>query len=61
LLFFSQIFEWLAAKGSALAGFANGFARDLDAIRAALWMPWSTGVVEGQISHQDRPSTRRRT
>jgi transposase len=44
--------RWLAAaKGSALAGFADGLARDLIAIRAALSLPWSTGPVEGQISH----------
>ncbi|MBV8704955.1 MAG: ISL3 family transposase [Acetobacteraceae bacterium] len=42
---------WLtAAKGSALAGFADGIRRDLDAVRAALVLPWSTGPVEGQIS-----------
>lgn len=41
---------WLAAaKGSALAGFADGIRRDLDAVRAALTLPWSTGPVEGQI------------
>ena len=44
--------RWLAAvKGSALAGFADGLRRDLDAIRAALSLPWSTGPVEGQISY----------
>ena len=43
---------WLAtAKDTALAGFANGIARDLAAIWAALSLPWSTGPVEGQISH----------
>jgi transposase len=43
---------WLAAaKGSALARFADGLTRDLDAVRAALVLPWSTGPVEGQISH----------
>jgi transposase len=43
---------WLAAaRGSALAGFADGLTRDLDAVRAALSSPWSTGPVEGQISH----------
>lgn len=43
---------WLAAaKGSALAGFADGIKRDLDAVRAALTLPWSTGPVEGQISY----------
>lgn len=42
---------WLAAaKGSALAGFADGLARDLAAVRAALSLPWSTGSVEGQMS-----------
>ena len=42
---------WLAAaKGSALKGFADGIRRDLDAVRAALLLPWSTGPVEGQIS-----------
>jgi transposase len=47
-----QLDRWLAAaKGSALAGFADGLARDLAAIRAALSLPWSTGPVEGQISH----------
>jgi transposase len=43
--------EWVAAaQGSALAGFAEGLARDLAAVRAALSLPWSTGPVEGQIS-----------
>ncbi|MBV9747969.1 MAG: transposase, partial [Acetobacteraceae bacterium] len=42
---------WLtAAKGSTLAGFADGIRRDLDAVHAALVVPWSTGPVEGQIS-----------
>ena len=43
---------WLAAaKDTALTGFADGLVRDLAAIRAALSLPWSTGPVEGQISH----------
>jgi len=43
---------WLAAaRGSALAGFADGLVRDLNAVRAALVLPWSTGPVEGQISY----------
>ena len=47
-----QLDGWLnAAKGSALAGFAGGLMRDLAAVRAALSLPWSTGPVEGQISH----------
>jgi len=46
-----QLDGWLASvKGSALAGFADGIRRDLDAVRAALTLPWSTGPVEGQIS-----------
>jgi transposase len=44
--------SWLAAaKDTTLAGFADGLARDLAAIRAALSLPWSTGPVEGQISY----------
>jgi transposase len=43
---------WLsAARETALAGFADGLARDLAAVRAALSLPWSMGPVEGQISH----------
>jgi transposase len=43
--------EWVTtARGSALAGFAEGLARDLAAVRAALSLPWSPGPVEGQIS-----------
>jgi transposase len=43
--------EWVTtARRSALAGFAEGLARDLAAVRAALSLPWSTGPVEGQIS-----------
>jgi len=42
--------EWLAAaKGSALAGFADSLVRDLAAVRAALSLPWSTGPVEGGV------------
>lgn len=44
--------QWLtAAEESALAGFADGLARDRSAIQAALSLPWSTGPVEGQISY----------
>jgi transposase len=39
-----------AVKGTPLAGFADGIRRDVDAIRAAATLPWSTGSVEGQIS-----------
>lgn len=42
---------WLAAAaGTLLAGFAGGMGKDLAAVRAALATPWSTGLVEGQIS-----------
>jgi len=37
-------------QGTTLAGFADGIRHDLDAVRAALVLPWSTGPVEGQIS-----------
>jgi transposase len=39
-----------AAQETALAGFVGGLKRDLAAVRAGLWLPWSTGPVEGQIS-----------
>ena len=46
-----ELDNWLlTADGTPLAGFANGLKRDLDAVRAALLLPWSTGPVEGQIS-----------
>lgn len=42
---------WLAeAATSSLASFARGLLRDLDAVRAALVLPWSTGPVEGRIN-----------
>ena len=42
---------WLAqALGSAIASFARGLRRDIDAVRAALILPWSTGPVEGKIN-----------
>jgi transposase len=41
---------WLkAAQGTALAGFAAGLERDIDAVREALKLPWSQGHVEGQV------------
>ena len=42
---------WLTqAKSSGLRGFALGLSRDLDAVRAALSLPWSNGPVEGQVN-----------
>ena len=43
--------NWLdAARTGPLRGFAAGLRRDLAAVRAGLSEPWSTGLVEGQIS-----------
>jgi transposase len=43
--------RWLAAAlDSPLASFARGLRRDIDAVRAALTMRWSTGPVEGKIN-----------
>jgi transposase len=41
---------WLeAARDTALASFAAGLERDINAVRAALRLPWSQGHVEGQV------------
>ena len=41
---------WLeAAERSPYAPFARSLRRDQDAIAAALQLPWSNGMVEGQI------------
>lgn len=41
---------WLqAARTTALAGFAAGLERDIDAVREALRLPWNQGHVEGQV------------
>jgi transposase len=46
-----EIEAWLvAARGSPLASFAHGIARDLAAVRAAITEPWSTSPVEGHIN-----------
>ena len=43
---------WLAdAANSELHGFAAGLRQDEQAVRAALTLPWSSGQVEGQITH----------
>lgn len=43
---------WLAeAAGSELSSFAAGLRQDEAAVRAALTLPWSSGQVEGQITH----------
>jgi transposase len=46
-----EIEAWLvAARGTPLASFAHGIARDLAAVRAAITEPWSTSPVEGHIN-----------
>lgn len=46
-----QLDGWMAAaRGTPLAGFADGLQRDLPAVRAALSLRWSTSPVEGQIN-----------
>ena len=43
--------EWLEETlASPLASLARGLVRDIDAARAALMLPWSTGPVEGKIN-----------
>jgi transposase len=43
--------DWLhEAEGTALASFAAGLRKDLDAVKAAVDLPWSTSPVEGQIN-----------
>src|SRR5271166_6433673 len=42
---------WLErACSSLVASFANGVAKDIHAIRAAISLPWSNGETEGQIT-----------
>nr|WP_259245560.1 transposase [Bradyrhizobium elkanii] len=47
----AELDKWIAqAATSELKSFANGIARDIDAVRAAITTPWTTSPVEGQIS-----------
>jgi transposase len=42
---------WLdRARATGLRGFAEGLSRDIDAVRAALSLPWSNGPAEGHIN-----------
>ena len=44
------LIPWIvAAKQTALTGFATRLERDLEAAKAALTLPWSQGHVEGQV------------
>jgi transposase len=43
--------EWVEkARSTLISSFARGVARDIDAVRAAVAMPWSNGQTEGQIT-----------
>ena len=39
-----------AADSSPLAGFAAGLRREIEAVQAALELPWTTSPVEGQVN-----------
>jgi transposase len=39
-----------AARDTLLAGFAAGLRQDIEAVQAALDLPWTTSPVEGQIN-----------
>ena len=42
---------WLdRARATGLRGFVQGLSSDIDAVRAALSLPWSNGHAEGQIN-----------
>jgi transposase len=49
---------WLdRARATGLRGFAADLSQDIDAVRAALSLPWSNGPAEGQVN---RPKTIKR-
>jgi transposase len=42
---------WLdRARATGLRGFVEGLSQDIDAVRAALSLPWSNGPAEGQVN-----------
>jgi len=49
-----QLETWLsdslASTVSEVRSFAHGIQRDLDAVKAALTLPWSNGLVEGHVN-----------
>ena len=46
-----QLDGWIsAAEDSGLKGFARSLRQDVEAVHAALTLPWSTGPVEGPIN-----------
>ena len=46
----AELDTWISrARGSLVAGFANGVSKDKAAIEAAIALSWSNGQTEGQI------------
>ena len=46
-----NLVPWIErCRGSLVASFANGIARDVAAVRAAIVTSWSNGKTEGQIT-----------
>jgi transposase len=47
----TELDAWIdRARSSLVASFANGVAKDHDAVQAAISSPWSNGQTEGQIT-----------
>lgn len=47
----AELAAWLTrARSSLVASFASGVAKDEAAVRAAIILPWSNGLTEGQIT-----------
>jgi len=47
----ADLAPWIErGRDSLVASFANGVARDIEAVRAAIVSPWSNGQTEGQIT-----------
>ncbi len=47
----SDLCGWIErGRASLIASFANGVARDINAVRAAITSGWSNGQTEGQIT-----------
>ena len=47
----ADLVPWIEeGRASLVASFANGVARDIDAVRAAITTAWSNGQTEGQIT-----------
>lgn len=46
-----QLAPWIGdARSSLVASFGNGVVKDIDAVRNAIELSWSSGQVEGQIN-----------